>query len=102
MGPAPDVRRKIGKGYSHDPDVIQKWAALTGRFSVDWKLDISFTDDSLISASYSRGYKAGGANPVGADANPIISNYPLLGDKFAPEYVNAFEVGIIIAPPTVS
>ncbi|WP_337828820.1 TonB-dependent receptor [Pseudonocardia sp. TMWB2A] len=85
---------KVGKGYPQDPDVTQKWAAITGRFSVDWKPDISFTDDSLIYASYSRGYKAGGVNPVGADANPAISNYPLLGDKFAPEYVNAFEVGI--------
>lgn len=61
---------------------------LTGRIVLDWKPDLSFTDDSLIYASYSRGYKSGGFNPP-IDPN-LIAGVP---DTFAPEKLNAFEVG---------
>src|SRR3546814_14582718 len=45
------------------PDIVQNWGEFTGRLGVDWKPDLSFTDDSLLYAFYSRGYKGGGANP---------------------------------------
>jgi outer membrane receptor protein involved in Fe transport len=49
---------------------------------IDWQV----SDDSLIYASYSRGYKSGGINPP---LQPIFA----VPDTFAPEFVNAFEVG---------
>jgi iron complex outermembrane recepter protein len=54
----------------------------TGRFVVDYNL----TDDNLLYASYSRGYKSGGLNPP---INPIF-NVPA---TFEPEIINAFEIG---------
>jgi outer membrane receptor protein involved in Fe transport len=60
----------------------------TGRFGFDWKPDWSFTDQSLIYAFYSRGYKAGGLNPA---CSPTVGTCPKA--TFDPEFVNAFEVG---------
>lgn len=60
---------------------------ITGRFVVDWKPTLSFTDDTLIYASYSRGYKPGGINP------PIDPNIFEAPKTFGSEIVNAFEVG---------
>ena len=54
----------------------------TGRAVIDWKV----TDDNLIYASYSRGYKSGGINPP---LQPIFA----VPESFAPEFVNAFEIG---------
>jgi outer membrane receptor protein involved in Fe transport len=54
----------------------------TGRFGLDWKL----TDRNLLYAFYSKGYKAGGFNP--AQQGSIDVN-----QSFAPEFVNAFELG---------
>ena len=77
----------------------QKWEEFTGRFVATWTPTLDFTDESLIYASYSRGYKAGGANPPGVV--PIFSggvNYSSPSDlthplTFKPEFVNAFELG---------
>jgi outer membrane receptor protein involved in Fe transport len=55
---------------------------LTGRAVADFKV----TPDNLIYASYSRGYKSGGINP------PIPSEFNV-SETFAPEAVNAFEIG---------
>ena len=54
----------------------------TGRFVLDWKV----SEDNLIYASYSRGYKSGGINPP---LQPIFS----VPESFAPEFINSFEVG---------
>ena len=54
----------------------------TGRFVVDYDL----TPDNLVYLSWSRGYKSGGLNPP---INPIF-NVPA---TFAPEIINAFEIG---------
>jgi outer membrane receptor protein involved in Fe transport len=54
----------------------------TGRFVVDYNL----TPDNLVYLSWSRGYKSGGLNPP---INPIF-NVPA---TFAPEIINAFEIG---------
>ncbi len=61
---------------------------LTGRAVIDWKPELSFTDDTLIYASYSRGFKSGGINPP---FNPVI--FPNAAVTFGPETINAFEVG---------
>ena len=58
------------------------FSRLTGRAVLDYKI----TDNNLLYASYSRGYKSGGINP------PLPPNFsvPL---TFGPEQVDAFEVG---------
>jgi len=84
----------VGKGYPRRPDTKESWNALTGRLVVDWKPDVSFTDDTLIYASYSRGYKAGGGNPAGPDFNEHNAHYTFLPTTYDPERVNAFEIGM--------
>ena len=59
-----------------------KFSEFTGRAVLDFKV----TDDSLIYASYSRGYKSGGINPP---LQPVFA----VEEAFKPEFVNAFEVG---------
>ncbi len=110
------------KGYPEKPDIVQKWGEFTGRIGLDWKPELSFTDDTLLYAFYSRGYKGGGANPptpgfatkeeqialfkAAGASDFILSLYesfgylPTLGlfaneypDTFQPEFVNAFEIG---------
>ena len=59
-----------------------KFGEFTGRAVLDWKI----TDESLLYASYSRGYKSGGINPP---LSPIFA----VTESFAPEFIDAFEVG---------
>ena len=59
-----------------------KFDEFTGRAVVDWKI----SDDSLLYASYSRGYKSGGINPP---LQPVFA----VQDSFDPEFIDAFEVG---------
>jgi len=82
-----------GIGYPESPDIVQKWNRLTGRFVVDWAPSLSFTRDTLLYASYARGYKGGGANPPGIDANPASLQFFPQPTTFRPETVNAFEIG---------
>src|SRR6185437_15180879 len=82
--------------------VDQGWEEFTGRAAVNWTPKLEFTDQTLLYASFSRGYKAGGANPPGAlfvNGQPqaqqtgletISPVHPL---TFKPEFINAFEVG---------
>jgi outer membrane receptor protein involved in Fe transport len=87
------------KGIPSAGVLEQNWEELTGRFVATWTPRLDFTDQSLFYGSYSRGYKAGGANPPGVV--PVFSggvNYSSPGDlthplAFKPEFVNAFEVG---------
>ena len=58
------------------------FSKMTGRAVLDWKL----SDDNLLYASYSRGYKSGGINPP---LSPIFT----VSESFGPESVDAFEVG---------
>jgi outer membrane receptor protein involved in Fe transport len=60
----------------------------TGRLGFDWKPDLSFTDDTLVYAFYSKGYKAGGFNPASAAGIAGIQQ------TFDPEFVNAYEIGL--------
>lgn len=61
--------------------------ALTGRAVLDWRPTLSFTDDTLVYLSYSRGYKGGGINP---SFDPSIFTAPV---TFRPERINAIELG---------
>ena len=83
----------ISRGFREFPEIRQKWNAVTGRLVVDWKPDLSFTDDTLLYASGSRGYKGGGANPPRADIDQKVIQYQPLPETFKPEYVTAFEIG---------
>jgi iron complex outermembrane receptor protein len=86
----------IGYGFWDSGPVNQTWERPTGRAVLDWSPQLDFTDQTLIYASYSHGYKAGGANPPGAvfleygtDPVPFV-DHPL---TFKPEYIEAFELG---------
>ena len=54
----------------------------TGRVVADWRI----SDESLLYASYSRGYKSGGINPP---LQPIFA----VPESFTPEFIDAFEIG---------
>jgi outer membrane receptor protein involved in Fe transport len=80
-------------GYPEDPDIKQSWKKVTGRFALDWTPRLSFTDSTLFYASFSRGYKGGGTNSPGIDANPEVFQFQAQPSTFKPEYLNAFEIG---------
>ncbi len=85
-----------GYGYFDTGAVNQQWNELTGRAVVNWTPKLDFTDQTLVYGSYSRGYKAGGANPPGA----VLGQYaagsiaePVHPLTFKPEFINAYELG---------
>src|SRR5690606_9354542 len=84
---------RVNSGYPALEDIVQSWGRFTGRVVLDWKPVLNFTDDTLIYASVSRGYKGGGTNPPRVDFNPDVVQYQYLPQTFRPEYVNAFEIG---------
>ncbi len=59
----------------------------TGRIGIDWSPDLSWSEDSLFYAFYSRGYKGGGINP------PQPSGADLFPQTFEPEFVDSYEIG---------
>src|SRR3546814_13579912 len=52
-----------GTGYPALPDLKLTWGEFTGRLGLDGKTRLGFTDQTLLYAFYSRGYKGGGVNP---------------------------------------
>ncbi len=89
-----------GYGYPVTGEVNQSWERLTGRAVANWTPQLDFTDQTLVYGSYAHGYKAGGANPPGAefvgneDVNGQSENVnPLHPLTFKPEYIEAFELG---------
>ena len=90
-------------GYPVAEVVRQEWREPTGRLALDWKPDLSFTDQTLLYASFSHGYKAGGANPPAAgavlystsvnDIEKLVAQSATKPRTFDPEFINAFEVG---------
>lgn len=87
----------LAGGFDADPATPGNQAArelsadfdeFTGRFVIDWNPITSFSDDTLIYASYSRGYKPGGINPP---FNP--AEFPDTQVSFDPEFINAYEIG---------
>jgi outer membrane receptor protein involved in Fe transport len=85
---APYIQQEIlapGYGLPADQPVLAAdFKELTGRLNVDWQPKLSFTDSTLVYASYARGYKGGGFNP------PDVTG-PL--PPYDPEFVNAYEIG---------
>ncbi len=65
--------------------LVARFKEFTGRVGFDWKPDLALTDETLVYAFYSRGYKGGGPNNIGQVAGPR--------PFYDPEFVNAFEVG---------
>jgi len=85
-----------GYGYYVTGVVNQQWDELTGRAVANWTPKLAFTDQTLIYGSYSRGYKAGGANPPGAvfgEFGTGAIGEPIHPLTFKPEFINAFELG---------
>jgi iron complex outermembrane recepter protein len=62
---------------------------ITGNASIDYTPTLPFTDQTLIYASYGRGYKAGGFNP-GLSTFAIGTGVPT---TYQPEGIDAFEAG---------
>ena len=110
----------VNRGYPEKPAINQSWGEWTGRVGFDWKPDLGFTDESMLYAFYSRGYKGGGANPPSpgfatedellaqaeaAELDPVFLSFfaplfPVLQltaveykPTFEPEFVDALEVG---------
>jgi iron complex outermembrane receptor protein len=85
-----------GYGYPVTAVVNQQWDKLTGRAAANWTPKFDFTDQTLIYGSYTRGYKAGGANPPGAVLDTLeVANItePVHPLTFRPEFINAYELG---------
>jgi outer membrane receptor protein involved in Fe transport len=85
-----------GYGYPVSGIVDQTWQKFTGRFATNWTPKLDFTNQTLVYASYSRGYKAGGANPPGAILLGFAQNdatSPIHPLTFKPEFINAYELG---------
>ena len=85
-----------GYGYPIYGTVDQQWDELTGRAVANWTPKLDFTNQTLIYASYSHGYKAGGANPPGAVLIAFAGNgitNPIHPLTFKPEFIDAFELG---------
>jgi len=89
-------------GYPVAETINQEWREPTGRLTLDWKPALSFTDETLLYASYAHGYKAGGANPPAAGivgygtgdvTSGLVAQSATQPRTFEPEFVNAFEVG---------
>ncbi len=77
-------------GGALEPRGVDKadFQEVTGRVGFDWAPDLGFTEDTLVYAFYSKGYKGGGINPPQPAGN--ANAFP---STFEPEFVNAFEVG---------
>jgi iron complex outermembrane receptor protein len=83
--------------YYSDGVAKQRWREVTGRAGVDWTPTLSFTDQTMVYAFYSHGYKGGGANPpaMGGQIGSIIDDFTgANAQTFNPEFVDAFEVGV--------
>ncbi|HEV2562953.1 MAG TPA: TonB-dependent receptor [Rhizomicrobium sp.] len=76
--------------------IDQQWNQWTGRAVAQWTPKLDFTDQTLVYASVAHGYKAGGANPPGAELLTYFSSdtaNPIHPPTFKPEFINAFELG---------
>ncbi len=80
----------IGGPSVGQPAILHvKFKEPTGRFGFDWQPDLSFTDQTLLYAFYSRGYKAGGLNPPFSAGVGVVPTSPI----FEPEFINSYEIG---------
>lgn len=70
-----------------DGTINANFKETTGRVGFDWRPDLAFSEDTLIYAFYSRGYKGGGINP------PQPAGANLFPQVFDPEFINSYEIG---------
>ncbi|HVP83413.1 MAG TPA: TonB-dependent receptor [Rhizomicrobium sp.] len=90
-----------GYGYPVTGILDQSWQEFTGRFAANWTPKLDFTDETLVYASFAHGYKAGGANPPGAQLlvfgaaglGAVGVSTPIHPLTFKPEFINAYELG---------
>jgi outer membrane receptor protein involved in Fe transport len=83
-----------GGGYPVQGVVNQQWKEWTGRAVANWTPKLDFTDQTLVYASYSRGYKGGGANPPTPETDFTGGQSSVTHPAtFAPEFINAYELG---------
>ncbi len=83
----------VNSGYPAAASIDQEWTEPTGRVVLNWTPHLPFTDSTLLYASYSRGYVAGGTNSPGIDVDPSLLSITPNPTTFKPEFVNAFELG---------
>lgn len=83
----PTILFSPGNVFRKSEEVDVDYQEFTGRIGVDWKPNWSPTDDTLIYAFYSKGYKGGGINP------PQPEGTNLFPKTFDPEFVNSYEIG---------
>jgi iron complex outermembrane recepter protein len=86
FGSANAYSSPLGARFDADPATVCPAGAPTGGLGSVPGCEAFQVRDHLLYASYSRGYKSGGINPP---LSPIFA----VSDSFAPEFVNAFEVG---------
>jgi outer membrane receptor protein involved in Fe transport len=89
-----------GYGYPSTGTIDQTWKEFTGRFAANWTPKLDFTEQTLLYASFAHGYKAGGANPPGAQLFTFQGavgtagiSTPIHPLTFEPEFINAYELG---------
>jgi outer membrane receptor protein involved in Fe transport len=70
-----------------DGSINANFEETTGRVGFDWTPDLGFSEDTLLYAFYSRGYKGGGINP------PQPAGANLFPQVFDPEFINSYEIG---------
>jgi len=80
----------VERGYPELADIKQHWGEWTGRLGVDWRPEVSFTDQTMLYAFYSRGYKGGGANPPAPGFGTMtLFDY---GPQFQQQLVNSLQM----------
>ena len=79
-----------GRGRAPSVFTVYQNGANTGRVNLQWTPDLSFTNQSMFYASYSRGYKSGGFNTPCDTTTPGCNSATV---AFAPEVIDAYEIG---------
>jgi len=83
-----DDNGQLNGEFEAGPAQKANFKEVTGRFGFDWQLgDFGPTDETLLYAFISRGYKGGGINP------PQSAGLVTVKNTFDPEFINAFEIG---------
>jgi len=103
LGTSPLLAGFVDSGYPSVGTVRQEWNEVTGRAGLEWRPQLGFTDATMIYATYSRGYKAGGANPPGVGFGTATGGYgdptgtsplPPLPSTYRPEFISSYEIGV--------
>lgn len=79
-----------GRGLPPAPLLQRDDPSTTGRAIVEWTPKVGFTDRTMLYASYSRGFKAGGFNTPCDLQSPGCGS---ISPTYDPETVNAYEIG---------